>query len=1330
MSSPGTSQTDQEGFVTMDSDSDMFPAAESTAGMRSPPPRAFDKTRDAICFPHRLKESLQQKAVADDLYSLNLNIGKAECTIKASNARCFGSDARTCVMGANKSSAGADNESYVEENTERSLDTAVPVEDSVAGGQEVTIDRDHCFGAFASNDVNVDAPSTLRRFVSHMDLRITDYFTQAQCYGSYVLYSLHFNDFGVERVVTRRYSSMCYYDCKLREAGYTPPVSLPEKRFWGNTEARFLSQRYQGLKIYFSQQLRYPSYVQLSLLYMYLGCDKESLLYLNLVTARTREKKLTALTLLFRYIMMSSAERVAFLKRVVPAYHTCFKHFSAAADDDAYMDDIPADYRLSHPSVVASLLECLASNDAKAVCEVCGILLWMLQREDIFRYSVLKVETIAHVTKAVSRLLVSNKMVDLDLPIDRFRNPLGIRLLASDQGAIATVWNIVSYFVVNSVNLLPEAAIKFLDNSSIEKLIDLVDRSDHGVTRCIALWLLWIGMCDDHVNHSVDRDALGLLLKKLYGSTETTLRVMCGLLLVSLISGGWFRDDEKPRATVYVLNLLPSSHGLDAFVCQQIFAHHSVKLFAALLGDLSLCSGTRLFLVSVLLQHLTFGFEPSQQTASLSQLCDVDYGENVFRLSHALFGEDDPDYRGDLRANKDMTFGEKFASLYSLKYGALTADISDTLYSIIGHPPADGMTHLVDSGDSDYSQRLCQSTAFCLLLLPFSCVPKEDGDYFAVDFDPQSARAYYRNVVTFAGGSVRLTLDSADHINLEDRVLLRLDDEFFRRRVSVLRIMLSTLDASVSELDGINASGNETTSECMELLRSLWHCRRVVEQKENPDIVVSFDARGSDQCDLFNNFYFDGASGPAFEGSDLFRTVDALELCSYASELVQYSSVQQLLLRSVKRVLLYHQACTSRVDVYRSMVACLQRRTDELGLDTLTDLSDLEEKFLEVYQAYSLGVQEERDLAASIEEKNGAFLRIHSMLRSAQLKVDVCRRQMRSTQARIDDIPRLRDDGLANQGRLALRSEQLMESIRAVNSSILELQGEVARVEREKLELGGCIQQLTELSSVLDKGIYSDIIYVIDSVNHESVRSKLRGSLEAVVPEHVADGFLDADTVHRLKAEVLQRLTEVQERLSALCESDASIQIAKLNSQVSAYEDSLYRTNADLQSARKSMVTDGSSLEESLATQKRLLGSLESTVGYLSGELSNIQVIKSKLDKDLAKVKSCNEVARSALERRKATFLSGIKEQRKARMRLFQDLLGAEFLCKKLCQERCKLARALSHKPHLLEPLRERRGSEHFKRQRLIETLKLAAKRLEETANFLECPDTAAGKSF
>ncbi|GBE59563.1 hypothetical protein BOVATA_010560 [Babesia ovata] len=1235
------------------------------------------------------------------------------------------------VTDTNKGSLDSHHGNHVQQNTERSLDTAIPAEELVHVDPEVTIDRDHCFGAFASNDVNVDdAPSTQRRLVSQMDLRITDYFTHAQCLGSYVLYSIHFNDFGVERVVTRRYSSICYYDSKLRGAGYTPPASLPEKRFWGKMDPRFLSQRYQGLKIYFSQQLRYPSNVQLSLLYMYLGCETESLLYLNLVTARTKEEKLTALSLLFRYLMMSPTERRNFLKRIVSAKHTSFKHLSAAVDDDACMDDFPADYRLFHPLVVASLLECLAFNEAKAVCEVCGIFLWMLQREDVFRYSVLRVETIAHVTKAVSRLLVSNKMVDLGLPLDSFRNPLGIRLLASEPGASYCVWNITSYFVVNAVNLLPEAALKFLDNSSIEKLIDLVDRNDYGVTRCIALWLLWIGMCDDQVQHSVDRDVLGLLLKKLYGSTETTLRVMCGLLLVSLISGGWFRDDEKPRATVYVLNLLPSSRGLDDFICQQIFSYRSVKLFAALLGDLSMCHGTRLFLVSVLLQHLTLGFEPSQQTASSSQLWDADYGDNVFRLSHALFGEDDPDYRGDLRVNNDMTFGEKFASLYLLKYGALAADVSDTLYGIIEQLPANEAANSMGSDDTDYSPRLYQSTAFCLLLLPFSCVPKEDGDYFAVDFDTQSARAYYRNVVNFSGGLVRLTLDSADHINLEDRVLLRLDDEFFNRRVSVLRIMLSTFEASISEFEGIHSSGNETAGECMELLRNLWHCRRVVEQSKNSDIVVSFDARSSDQSDLFNNFYFEGASGPAFEGSQSFRSVDALELCSYASEVVQYSAVQQQLLRTVKRVILYHQACASRLGVYRSMVACLKRRTDELGLDTLRDLSDLEEKFLEAHQAYLLGTQEEHDLAVTIEEKNATFIRIHSMLRSAQLKVDVCRRQMRSTQARIDDIPRLRSDGLANQGRLALRSEQLAESIRAANNSILELQSEVARVEYEKQEIGACIPKLTELSSMLDKGIYSDIMYVIDSITSDEIRSKLRESFDAALSEHAASGFLDAETAQRLKSEVLQHLNEAQERMSALYDSDANIQIAKLNRQVSEYEDSLYRTNADLQSARKSMVMDSSVLEEALATQKRLLGSLEGTVNYLSGELSSIQVTKSKLDKDLAKVKGCNEVARSALERRRTEFLNGIKEQREARMRLFHDLLGAEFLCKKLCQEKYKLSKALSHKSHLLEPLRDRRGSEHSKRQRLIETLKFAVKRLEETANFLECPANAVGKPF
>ncbi|ORM42195.1 uncharacterized protein BXIN_0970 [Babesia sp. Xinjiang] len=1205
-----------------------------------------------------------------------------------------------------------------QECSDGNLESCAKTDDSSVRSRDMPRSLEPCGGV--SDPGNLDTPNIFAaqsEFVSHFDLRITDYFTHARCFCSYVLYSVHFNDFGIAKVATRRYSHFTHYDTVIRDLGYHPPVSLPEESFWDSNSPSFLSQRFQDLKGYLRHQLRQPTTSQLSLLHMFLGCSPETILYLRLVTANTNATKLSAVSTLFRYLMRSGADRVSFISREAKIPLAPFQDLPAASH--VGVDAVPDDYRLCSPLVVGSLLDCLLFGDAKSVYEVCAIMLWMLHRNEALRASILSLKVICHVTKALSRLIVGQGLPDLEVSINNLRDRTFLRILASLPLERNIAWNMVSYYLLMSINLLPESARSFLDNSSIQKFITLLDHNECGVFRRLSLWALWIGMFEEDLRSSVDRDTLGLLLKKLYGSEESTLKVLCGLVLTSLIVRGWFSGDEEPRASVLVVNLLPHVHNVDCFVRQEIFCHTSLRRFGNLLSDTSLSSGARLFLVSVLRHHLLSGFEDRRDLPPIFDLCDMDVYSNVSELSHVLFGAIDPDYRDDI-TTEDMSFGEKFSSLYSHHFSNIADTVAVSLDDIVElfSLNCDGGISDSNAEVSKDSWQLCKAAAVCLLYLPYRSAEVGDSDYFNVAFHPQSVTSQYNNVVHLKGGSAKLELESTKHTNLADTVVLRLDKQFFVRRVAVLRALLSGLRESISEFDSIHLSGNEVANGCMGMLRKFWCCKDVIEHDSDRGVTLSFDAHRNEHFDPFNNFAFEGYGCPMLDVYD-FRSVDAVELCSYASEMAQYSLVQQGLLRVVKFAISYHQACSSRLATYRSMVGCLERRIDDICVDTLDDLSELESRFLDISRSYAMGLQEEGDLISALQENNTMLSRVQNMLRSSRMKLDACHRDVVATQKRLDDLPNIRSENLATQQKLTLAGEKLLDSIRTANEQILELQDEVARDERDKREVSQSIQRLTYLLSVLEEGKYHAVMSAFQSVSIDDITPELRDSFDSMLSAYTACELLDEDTVHRLKGVIVQQLNVLQDHLNAIYGRDANLKIAALNRQVAKDEESLYQTQLELNNTRKSCVIDSSVLEETLGTQKMLMETLKGTISNLTRELRKINAGNLQVGKQLAEVKSRNDTSRTLLDCTRLEFKSDIMRQRDLRLRLFHHLLAAELLCKKMWQEHQKLSVALSCKTSLINLLCSRRSTERSARLSVIEVLNRASKRMSQTAAFL-----------
>ncbi|GFE52800.1 kinesin-1 heavy chain-like, putative [Babesia ovis] len=1174
-------------------------------------------------------------------------------------------------------------------------------------------------GIFDSiNSDNTKVSGNQSAFIKQLDLRITDYTINPRCLSSYVSYSLHFSDFGIPKVAIRRFSDFCYYDNILRELGYHPPISLPEKRFWDNLSPIFISQRFQALNNYFKMQLRHPTTLQLYLLQMFLGCSAESILYVHLVTARTITDKMNAVSLLYRFLMRSPADRDSFMSHSIGLPLTNFQHLPAATRSDSVNDESSVDYRLKNPLVVNSLLECLVSGDARTVYEACAILLWMLHRDESLRSSVLSLRAISYVTKAVSRLVANQGLPELYVSVDNLRDRTFMALLSCIPQGRSIAWNLVSYYLVMATNMLPIAARSFVDKDLLQKFTSLVDYKDHGVIRRFALWVLWIGMFEKEVRSSVDHDTLGKLMKKLYSSKDTTIKVLCGLVLTSLISSGWYDGDAAPRASVSVINLLPHVHGIDSFIEQEIFCHRSLNNLGTLVSDLSLPCGVRMFMVSLLLYHLVVGHEDRPAAPIISELCDMEFHGNTAELHHVLLGPADPDYRDDITL-KDTCFTEKCSSVYLRQFAMVADKFSEPLYDIVEHYTSeyDSGLHDSDGETLEDSWPLCQTAAACLLFLPYIPSFASTGDYFEVDFNPHSMQAHYRNVVSLKGTSEKLQIESVNHINLGHTVPLCFDKQFFRRRITVLRSLIRSLQEHSIEFEDIHLSRNELAHESMELLRRFRCGKDILNYSENHDNSANSDDYYTESTDPFNNFTFEGFEYPMLEVPS-FRRVDAIELRNYANELLRYGSAQQSLVRVLKLVILYHQMCSASISKYRSMVSCLQNRVDELCLDELDDLSALGDRYMRESRDYASGLEEENDVISTLQEKNAMLSRVQAMLRSSRMKLDACRRDIAATQKRIDDLPRLRNESVTAQHQLTLISEQLKASIQDANEKILELQDVVAREEREKGEYSLCIQRLTYLSSILEEGNYGAIIQALDTIPLNDVNATIHRHFDNI-SDSASAGSLDEGTVLQLKEIVLQQLTMVQDRLNAVYACDSNLQIAALNRQLSKDEENLYRTQLELNNARKSAIIDGSVLEETLGTQKVLMQSLEGTINNLTRELRQINAVNLDLDKQLSALRNRNNIARTQLESTRFEFKSSIIKQRDMRLQLFWQLLAAEFLCKKIWQEHRNLSTVLSYKASFIDMLLTRRSAEQSARQCVVDILKRASERISQTVAFL-----------
>ncbi|KAK1933406.1 hypothetical protein X943_003512 [Babesia divergens] len=1299
----------------------------------------FDRIRKAILVQDGTQEGDNSQEGAEQYYRLELNLSNGAVTMKDRGNNVVYVDSGRLppeVSSSYDEPPGLQQQRLDDVPTEADAASAA---DNIGAYTDNALERGglqimkrHSAATVVSTEATSDGHTTVfevaraegasvcdiqKKLVQQLDLRITDYFTHVRCMCSYILYSLHFNDFGMHKVATRRFSDFCYYDKVLREAKYEPPIPLPPKRFWDNMSPSFLSQRFQGLRNYMIQHIRHPKNMQLYMLHMFLGCSVESILYLHLVTSPTRGEKMNAVSILLNYLMRTPDQRVEFLSDVVKPPLTNFMHLSPAKIEGNDPTNETTDYRLASSLVMESLLDCLVFGDHKTVSDVCAIFLYMLHHDDHVRKSVLEVKTITYVTKAISRLLLRRNMFAVEFPYSQFRDPLSAGALRMITHGHQSAWDIASYFLVMTLNLIPEAVRSYLgDNNSLDTLCDLIEYKDYDVLRRFSIWLLWITSFQDDLSTVVDRGTMNSLLKKLYGSEDTTIKMMCGLVLISLIASGWFDKDSEPRALASVVQLLDNIHDLDAFISQQIFSHWSISKFSDLLSTSSLPYGARLFLVLVLKNHLVMEFEGEHREVPILKLCEADYLTNVSEVTDALFGNADPDYRSDIAVLGDNTFDEKLASLYLHRFQPLATFVSKALYDIVDSSWGDSST-TVKEDDTEY---LSYHAALCLLLLPYDSPTSMDNDFFDVYFNPRSGLAHFRNVVHLKGELLRLQVDSVEQINLDDSVLVRLDRTFFCRRVAILRAMLSRIQESLTEFQGIHLSNNELPNDCMALLRRCWSSKELIEHSEGSNVVVNFSVRRNDQVDLFNNFAFPGMEASVFDVYSTVKSVDMFEMCKYANHMLQYNSVQQSLLKLVRFCILYHQACDARLSMYSSMIATLESRVKDIRIGSVDDLVDMAERFLVDSHAYQLGLQEEGELVSKLQEKNLMLTRVDNMLKSTNSKLSACRKQVSSIQKRIDDIPRLRNDSMANKNQLNVLTKDLEYAIASANEKIMQLQLKVAHDERLKQDYSERVNQVTHFSSALDSSSLSGILKAIDGIKLEDLRLELEQLLHPILSEHMHVDELDMDTVFRLKSVVLNHLNSVQDKLNSLYSSDTNHQIAMLNRKVQQDEERLYLAQVELKSANKSLFANDSVLQESLSTHKLMLNNLESTSSNLGSELKKINDLNHELDKRLGKVKAKNDFTRSNLERTRFELIESIKEQRQIRLESFWHILAAEFMCKKICQEQTKLSTVLAQKSKLLDILRHSCAHGKAAHISLIESFKVASQRLQETAEFLE----------
>lgn len=1172
-----------------------------------------------------------------------------------------------------------------------------------------------------SNRQKVSVGNIKDMFIAQLDLRLTDYFTNIRCACSYTLYSLHFNDFGVHKVVKRRFSEIWKYDEALRSAGYKVPVMLPPKQFWKNTAPDFLLQRFQGLKNYFAKQLKHPSMVQLYILHMFLGGDAEAIVYIYLVLASTKEEKMKAVNTLLGYLMKNHNERREVLAEIMKPPFTSFIKLSTSTTEEQFTDNENIDYRLSNQLVFDSLLELLVYGDQKAVYEVCAVFFYMLHHGEKIKKAALNVQAIRYVAKAISRLLISDGISELECPFSRFLHPLTSQVLdyvPTDQGK---TWSVVSYYLVMALNLMPETSRSFLENAGfMDNLSSLIEYNDYDIMRRFSAWLLWNCAFQKDLNTLIDRHSLTLLLKKLYASEDATVKMLCGLVTVALMASGWFDRESEPRALASVMNLLDYMHDLDVFIHQQIFSHWSISRFCELLGNTSLPVGARLFLVSVLNNYVMAHLDTKRQEIDIEKLCESERTGNITKLAFALFGTVDGDYRKDVDVKNDLTFKENFVSMYYFNLKSVSEAFTDILYDISDSSSRDRAT--VENEDLLFEEmQLAYATATCLLALPYNSPTGKEGDYFDVNFNPNSCLVHFRNVAHMKGGNVKLTMDKTEQINLEDTAEIRLDSRFFNRRLGILRVILVRMKETAADLENIHLSNNEVPNDCTSLLRRFWSPRNLVNSGRPLNTVdSSVEAVRDEEGDIFNNFEFPGLDSPILDLSKSFRAVDALEVNKYLSAILNYGIVQRNLLKLTRFFILFYQTCDSRLKFYTSMLESLECRIDEMQLQNFDELVEVEERFTADTLCYREGMKKESEVLSKLQENNSMLTRVHSVLKSNNLKLDSCRKQVLAIQKRIDDIPRLREDSVAAKKKLENQYKELQESIDSANDKMLKLQGDVADDESLKQEYSLQIKQLTNLSSIMDLGSTEDIMKEIQNITPEEIRNELQDNACSILSENTFGDVLDSDTAFKLKRVALNHLNNIQEKLTELYNKDTNHQIVTLNRKVKQDEDRLYRVQVELQSARRSLVIDSSVLEESLAAHKAMLNNLQSTKNNLELEVSKINDSNKLLDEQLATLRGSNEVARLRLEETRECLMGMINQQRKTRLDMFWKLLDAEFMCKKMLQEQNKLLTAFDQKDKLLDVLNRVRMEEQTSRNKLIASFKVAAQRLEATAEFLD----------
>ncbi|EKX73235.1 hypothetical protein BEWA_052900 [Theileria equi strain WA] len=314
-------------------------------------------------------------------------------------------------------------------------------------------------------------------FVQMLSVKIIDYYVVSSCCKSYTLYTIKYNDFGRIMVVTRRFSDFIELDSKLRELGESTFLKLPEKKYFGNTEPFFIVKRQQELRAYINLILQKGSPEQLLCFFKFLGFSDESLLYLQLASAKSNLDRKNYIRTLSEYLVIPLDTRHMYVNTLTKCSVELFDNLSKPVEDIPFSNhydglspggsqDMPSpnncnvfssqnikyyssnntrltgnfdkidvisginsnllsqvgrdpnmyiDLRLSNGLIFDILLISLKDSDSKLTCDVTSIFLYMINHYNAnIRNMALNVKAIHYLVKAHSRLLVNNELYCLD----------------------------------------------------------------------------------------------------------------------------------------------------------------------------------------------------------------------------------------------------------------------------------------------------------------------------------------------------------------------------------------------------------------------------------------------------------------------------------------------------------------------------------------------------------------------------------------------------------------------------------------------------------------------------------------------------------------------------------------------------------------------------------------------------------------------------------------------------------------------------------------------------------------------------------------------------